>query len=226
MFMNRKLSFSIDGQNPWRTHRIADLCEYLTARVLEPMFTREKAPWNGKSMEFLTFDNACDPLEPTGTILFKIPRYFAGRHVELESAIQAELGKLKVKTGPLVYQRHARTKDVLAVRIPIIDNPTALVAPPDVNMSQMRGYVVLRDLLGYQKVNGRYEFAADDLLSRVAAVTEERIAACTASPVKGSEGVKRTPSPASVKAVRRCLEEVRQFAKWAVDHHHRQLTAA
>jgi len=62
-------------------------------------------------------------------------------------------------------------------------------------MSHTRGCLVLRDLLGYQRVNGRYEFAPDDLLKRVSSVTEEKIAACTASPVKALEGpVCRTPS--------------------------------
>jgi hypothetical protein len=225
--MNRKLSFAI-GDSPvqWKTHRIVDLCDYLTAKVLEPMFRREKASWNRKDMDFFTFDNTCDPLEPTGTILFRIPPYFAGRSVQLVSGIQEEFAKLKIKAGPLVYQRHPTTHEVLSIRIPIAENPTFDAAPPEVNMSQMRGYVVLRDLLGYQKVNGRYEFTAEDLIARVAGVTEERIAACTASPVKGSEGVRRAPSPASVKGVRRCLEEVRQFADWARKHNHRRLTAS
>jgi aspartate aminotransferase-like enzyme len=84
---------------------------------------------------------------------------------------------------------------------------------------------VLRDLLGYQWVNGRYEFMADDLVKRVSAVTEDKIAACTASPVKGAEGVRRTPSPISMKAVRRCLEEIKQFGLWAANHNHRKLAA-
>ncbi len=225
--MNRKLSFTIAGAPAQpRTHRIVDLCDYLTVKVLESMFSREKTSWNTKSMDFFTFDNTCNPLEPTGMVLFEIPRYFAGRSVEVESAIKKELAKLKIKTGPVKYVRAPRTREILSLQIPIIENPTALAAPPEVNMSQTRGYVVLRDLLGYQKTNGRYEFAADDLLARVAGVTEERIAACTASPVKGSAGVRRTPSAASVKAVRRCLEEVKLLAQWALAHKQRQLVAS
>ena len=93
-------------------------------------------------------------------------------------------------------------------------------------MSQTRGYAVLRDLLGYQKINGRYEFSAEDLISRVTGATEERIAACTASPVKGAHGVQRTPSKASMKAALRCLEEVRRFAQWAIERGHHRLAVA
>ena len=92
-------------------------------------------------------------------------------------------------------------------------------------MSHTRGFVVLRVCLGYQRVNGRYEFTANDLVKRVSSVTEDRIAACTASPVKSSEGLRRTPSPISMKAVRRCLEEVKQFGLWALNHNHRKLAA-
>jgi hypothetical protein len=92
-------------------------------------------------------------------------------------------------------------------------------------MSNTRGCLVLRDLLGYQSVNGRYEFTADDLVQRVTKVTEDKIAACTASPVKSSEGVRRTPSPISMKAIRRCLEEVKQFGLWAMNHNYRRLAA-
>ena len=95
-------------------------------------------------------------------------------------------------------------------------------------MSTTRGTVVLRDLLGYQSANGRYEFAADDVLQRIAAVTEDRIAACTASPVQDAQsgaGVRRTPSPISMKAVQRCLEEIRLFAEWASGHQYKRLAA-
>ena len=97
-------------------------------------------------------------------------------------------------------------------------------------MSRTRGAVVLRDLLAYQPVNGRYEFTADDLLQRLSHVTEERIAACTASPVKEKAprdaAVRRMPSPVSMGAVKRCLDEVRQFAEWALRHNYRSLAAA
>jgi len=224
--MNRKLSFTIaDGPIYWRTHRIMELCDYLTGNVLEPMFIRDGAKWNRRFMDFVTFDNASSPLEPTGTIRFTVPPMFAGRVGELETAINTELANLGIKTAPFEYERDRALQTVQAIRIPITENPTALAAPPDVNMSRMQGCVVLRDLLGYKWANGRYEFTADDLLKRVSAVTEDRIAACTASPVKGAEGVRRTPSPISMKAVRRCLEEVKQFGLWALNHNRRKLAA-
>jgi hypothetical protein len=224
--MNKKLNFTIaDGPVHWRTHRIMELCDYLTGSVLEPLFAREGAKWDRRFMDFFSFDNACDPLEPTGTIKFAVPPLFAGRAGELESAILRELSKLKIKTGPFLYERDPMLNTIQVIQIPILENPTALVAPPDVNMSQTRGCLVLRDLLGYQKINGRYEFAADDLLKRVSSVTEDKIAACTASPVRLSEGVRRTPSPISMKAIRRCLDEVRLFGLWALNHNHRKLAA-
>ncbi len=155
-----------------------------------------------------------------------MPPLFAGRVGELETAITQELAKLRIKTSPFQYERDPVLHTVQVILISITENPTALAAPPDVNMSHTRGCVVLRDLLGYQRVNGRYEFTADDLVKRVSSVTEDKIAACTASPVKGSEGVRRTPSPISMKAVRRCLDEVKQFGLWALNHNHRKLAAA
>jgi len=225
--MNRKLHFTIaDGPLHWRTHRIMELCDYLTGNVLEPMFARDGAKWDRRFMDFFTYTNDCDPLEPTGIIRFKVPALFCGRIGELETAILQELGKLKIRTGPFTYEKHPGQDTIQTILIHIVENPTALQAPPDVNMSQMRGCLVLRDLLGYQKVNGRYEFNAEDVVKRLSSVTEDKIAACTASPVKVSEGVKRTPSAVSMKAIRRCLEELRQFATWAMSHNHQRLAAA
>jgi hypothetical protein len=224
--MNRKVNFTIaDGPIHWRTHRIMELCDYLTGNVLEPMFAEAGTKWERRFIDFFSFDNDCDPLEPTGSIRFTIPPMFLGRAGELEEAITRELAKLRIKTAPFEYERHPSLGTALAFRIPVIENPTALMAPPEVNMSQTRGCLVLRDLLGYKKENGRYEFQADDLVSRLSSVTEEKIAACTASPVKSAEGVRRTPSPVSVKAIRRCIEEVRQFAVWAMNHNYQNLAA-
>lgn len=225
--MHRKLTFSV-AESPvyWRTHRIMELCEYLTGNVLQPMFEREHARWDSRFINFFSFDNGCDPLEPTGTIRLSVPSLFAGRAGELESSIVNELAKLKIKTALFTYERDPSFGTVQTIIIKVIENPTALFAPPDVNMSHTRACLVLRDLLGYQRVNGKYEFTADDLVRRVSSVTEEKIAACTASPVKNSEGVRRTPSPVSMKAIRRCLEEVKQFGHWALTHNHRRLAAA
>jgi hypothetical protein len=225
--MDRKLSFTIaDGPVYWRTHRILELCDHLTVTVLEPLYAKEGVKWQRRFMDFFSFDNTCDPLEPTGTIKFTVPPMFAGRLGELEEAIRRELSKLNIKAGPFVYPQTAEFPRVEAIAIPIVENPTALLAPPEVNMSHTRGCLVLRDLLGYQKVDGRYEFEPNDLLSRVSAVTEEKIAACTASPVKVSDGIRRTPSPVSMKAIRRCLDEVKQFGLWATNHNYRKLAAA
>jgi hypothetical protein len=224
--MHRKLNFTLaEGPIHWRTHRILELCDYLTTNVLEPMFERDRAKWTRRFMDFFSLDNSCDPLDPTGTIRLRVPPLFAGRIGELESSILQELDKLKIKSGAFAYERNPRLGTVHTILIPIVENPTALCAPPDVNMSHTRGCVVLRDLLGYQRLNGRYEFTPEDLVKRVSSVTEEKIAACTASPVQGAEGLRRTPSPVSMKAVLRCLEEIRQFAAWAINHHHARLAA-
>jgi hypothetical protein len=224
--MHKKLNFTLaETSTRWRTYCIAELCDYLTATLLEPLMTRDGAKWDSQFMDFFSFDNACEPLEPTGTIRFRVPALFAGRVGALESAILAELSRLRIQTGPLAYERDPKLNNVKSIAIPILENPGASVAPPVVNMSHTRGCVVLRDLLGYQRVNGRYEFTARDLVTRVSAVTEDRIASCTASPVKGREGLRRTPSPMSMKAVRRCLEEIRQFGNWALTHNHHKLAA-
>ena len=227
--MNRKLTFTLTEQaNPLRTRSIMDLCDYLTDKVLVPRFASNGAKWNHEFMDFFTFDNSCDPLQPTGTILFNVPPLFAGNVASLEADIVEELTRLNIKTGGFAYERHPVMTTETVIRIPIVDNPTALLQPPEVNMSRTRGTVVLRDLLGYQPVNGRYEFAADDMLKRVAAATEDKIASCTASPVRDKQspaGVKRSPSPVSMKAVHRCLEEIQLFARWAIGHNYRKLSA-
>ena len=228
--MNRKLTFTLTEQtNPLRTRSITDLCDYLTDRLLVPKFAANGAGWRREYMNFFTFDNTCDPLQPTGTIFFNVPPLFAGCSDSLERAIVEELGRLQIKTGPIIHEPHPAPSSIVAMRIPVVDNPTALLEPPEVNMSRTRGTVVLRDLLGYQPINGRYEFTADDVLNRLTKVTEERIAASTASPVKDQQapglGVNREPSPVSMRAVRRCLDEVRQFAEWALRHNYRQLAA-
>ena len=93
--MNRKLSFTIaDKPAHWRTHRIMELCEYLTANVLEPLCAKDGVKWHRRFLDNFTYDNACDPLEPTGTIRFTVPPLFAGRVTELEHAILGELAKL------------------------------------------------------------------------------------------------------------------------------------
>ncbi len=227
--MNKKLTFTVTEQvNPLRTRTIVDLCDYLTEKMLVPRFAASGSKWSHEFMDFFTFDNTCDPLQPTGTIIFTVPPLFDGCAASLEAAILDELGKLKIKTGAIIQEEHPTVPSAHVMRIQIAENPTALLQPPEVNMSVTRGTVVLRDLLGYQAVNGRYEFAADELMQRILAVTEDKIAACTASPVREAQSdadVHRAPSPISMKAVQRCLEEIRLFAEWATSHQYKRLAA-
>lgn len=227
--MNRKLSFTLtEESNPLRTRSIVDLCDYLTDKLLVPRFAASGAKWRGEFMDFFTFDNTCDPLQPTGTIYFHVPPLFAGCTASLERAVVDELAKLGITVGHVTTEPNGTGPGSVLLRIPIVANPTAQLQPPEVNMSRTRGTVVLRDLLHYQPVNGRYDFTAEDLLQRVAAVTEPAIAACTASPVRESRSaaaVRRLPSPVSTGAVRRCLDEIRQFARWALEHDYHRLAA-
>ena len=222
-----KLQFSIvDGLKQLPTNTVLDLCDYLTVNVLEPLFRREGHQWDRRFMNFFIMDSSCDLMEPTGTLKLAVPPYFAGRTGQLESAITRKLFELGIRTGKITYapaQRHAQAGVMI---VPITENPTALIAPPPVNITHSRGCVVLRDLLGYSQVDGKYVFASDDILKRVTSITEEDIAAKVASPVKVGKEVKRVSSPITVRAIHRCLEEIKSFAQWAVSHNYRQLAAA
>ncbi len=227
--MIRKLTFTLtEDPNPLRTRCIADLCDYLADMILVPRFAASGVTWNHEYIDFFGFDNTCDPLQPTGTILFTVPPMFAGNVASLEAAITETLARMGIKVGAITPEPHPEDPSAIVRRITVTENPTAQLQPPEVNMGVTRGAVVLRDLLGYQPADGRYEFAADDLLRRVAAVSEDRIAACTASPLRDRQapsGVRRQPSAVSMRAVRRCLDEIRQFAQWAVGHNYRRLAA-
>lgn len=218
-----KLTFTIaENGSALQTHQLIGLCDYLSATVLEPMFR-----WDRRFMNFLSCDDSSDPLEPTGNLRLKVPRLFLGQVGELESRIEKQLDALKIKAAPIVQEWNAAGNNCELV-ISITQNPTAMVIPPEVNMSQTRGCLVLRDLLGYQKLNGRYEFAADELLQRAASITEDKIAACTASPIwdpKTSATLARKPSTVSMRAVKRCLDEIQNFAQWAMSHNYRKLAA-
>ena len=197
--------------------------------MLDPLLARSEVKWDRRFKDFFHLDNSCAPLDPVGTIRLEVPPILVGQMDQLETAIRSELTKLKIKIAPFAHEGNTGKSVKPVIVISIVDNPTVLVAPPGVNMSCVRGRVVLRDLLGYKYTNGRYEFDAEDLLKRLASVTEEKIAACTASPVRDAKapgGVRRMPSPVSIKAVRRCLEEVQQFAQWALSHRYRCLMAS
>jgi hypothetical protein len=225
-----KLNFTIEEQpNPLHTRTVMELCDYLTARVLDPMFARNNVRWDHRFMDFFSLDNDCGPLDPTGTIRLVVPPLFAGQLAELEKRVVDALAVRSIKPGSISTVPNPCAPFSKVMVIPIIDNPSQLVEPPMVNMSRNRGCMVLRDLLGYEQVDGRYQFSADDLLKRVETVTEEKIAACTAAPLrdpKASTGVKRLPSAIGIKSIRRCLDEVRLFAQWALSHNYRNLAAA
>jgi hypothetical protein len=227
--MNNRLTFTLTEEtNPLRTRCIADLCNYLTETILVPRFTASGVCWQSEYIDAFGFDNTCDPLEPTGTIIFTVPPMFAGNVASLELAIGQTLARLNIKVEAAAPDSHSGEPSALVRRIRIVDNPTALLQPPEVNMGVTRGMVVLRDVLGYQPSNGRYEFSADDLLRRVSSVTEDKIAACTTSPVRDKQalsGVRRQPSPVSMRAIHRCLDEIRLFAQWAIGHNYRRLAA-
>lgn len=222
-----KLQFSIvDAPQQMPTHTILDLCDFLTAKVLEPMFLKEGQQWDRRFMNFFVMDSSCDLLEPTGIMKLAVPQFFAGRNSELEEAVTGKLYALGIRTGSITFEKANAHSNAEIMVIPITENPTALIAPPPVNITQARGCVVLRDLLGYQQVNGKYVFASEEILKRAASITEDQIAARVASPVKVGKEVKRLPSPVTVRAVARCLEEIKRFAQWAISHNYRQLAAA
>jgi hypothetical protein len=196
---------------------------------MDPLLARNEMKWDRRFKDFFHLDNSCAPLDPVGTIRLEVPPILIGQMDQLEAGIRDELAKLKIKIAPFAHEGNTGKSVQPVIVITIADNPTVLVDAPAVNMSYVRGRVVLRDLLGYKYANGHYEFEAEDLLKRLAAVTEEKIAACTASPVRDAKapgGVRNTPSPVSIKAVRRCLEEVQRFAQWALSHRYRRLTAS
>lgn len=222
-----KLQFRIvDAPDQMPTHTILDLCDYLTVKVLEPMFLKEGKQWDRRFINFFVMDSSCNLLEPTGVMKLTVPMFFAGRNTELEEAIIAKLYELGIRTGPITYVKPKVHSGAEVMVIPITENPTALIAPPPVNITQARGCVVLRDLLGYRQVDGKYIFASEDILKRASSITEDQIAARVASPVKVGKEVKRVPSPVTVQAINRCLEEIKRFAQWAVSHNYRQLAAA
>jgi hypothetical protein len=222
-----KLQFSIvDAPKQMPTQTILELCDFLNANVLEPMLRDEGNAWDRRFMNFFVLDSTCDLLEPTGVMKLTVPGFFAGRTGQLEEAITTKLFQLGIRTGKITYEKNTRRHAPDIMVITVTQNPTVLISPPPVNMTHARGCVVLRDLLGYRQVDGRYVFASEDILKRASALTEDEIAARVASPVKVGEEVKRVSSPIVVRAIGRCLEEIKSFAQWAVTHNYRQLAAA
>jgi len=227
--MNRSLKFTIkDDQCPWHTHRIMDLCQFLAWNVLAPFCARHGARWDSRFAQSFTHDTSGDPFAATGTIIFTVPPLFSGQTGALEIDIHNALKKLGIQTGPFVFEKAQRGFAIRTIRIPILENPTKLSGPPDVTMSMISGCVVLRDLLGFSQCNGQFEMMPAELLKRIAAVTEAQIVRYSSSPMRDAgpkKVVKPVSNPITMRAIRRILEELSQFAQWAASHHYQRLLA-
>jgi hypothetical protein len=223
------LTFTIaDCEASPYTHRIWDLSHYLTVKALRPFFARQGVMWERHYADFVVPAKGVDPFQPTGTICFRVPPMFAGQVGELELALSAALGALGIKTGPWEQEESADGLGVEMIRIPVTENPTARCGPPEVNMSNSAGCLVLRDVLGYRPQRGGFEFRATDLLERVGAVTASQVVKCSTRTVRdpASPGRLRvTRSMATAQRIQRCLDEVRRFAQWARDHDYERLKA-
>lgn len=226
---NMSLIFSIaDRKDGHYTHRVWDLCHYLTDRVMKPFFARHNVAWERHAEDFFAPMKGATPFEPTGTILFRVPPMFAGQLGELESLIVAELARHGIRLGAFVREFSPDGLSVVRVQIPVTENPTAHCGPPEVNMSLSAGCLVLRDLLGYRQNHGSYEFTADDVLQRLEALTESQVVKCSTRTVRDPSAPGRlrvTQSAATAQRIQRCLEEVRRFAQWAKSHRYMRLRA-
>ena len=228
--MSATLNFTIvDEPCHLHTHRLMDLCEFLTARVIEPFLARQGVRWERDFQDFLTPAGQCSPFDAKGTLIFRPPPMFLGQLGELEQGIVSALVNAGIGVGPLEREESDVPPVVKIVRIPIEDNPTWDSGPPEVNMSETAGRIVLRDLLGYWKADGRYIFGTDDILCKVRSVTEKQIQGVSRCPSLERLGTRRIlalPNPTVMRRVRRCLEEVERFAQWAKAHHYQKLSAS
>jgi hypothetical protein len=210
------------------SHRLGDLCGYLDRRVVGPHLARHGVRWEARFEQFFLHQPGCDPFAATGTIEFYPPPLLLGQLDGLEAAIREALQALGIRTDRCERLHYAESQAVKVIRIPIVENPAARNDPPEVNMSTSAGRLVLRDLLGYQATDGRYRFSAEDMLHRMEALGDAQIEACSVSPsrlAKGNESrrVRRVPSPMTLKRIRRCLGELRDYADWASRNRFQQL---
>jgi hypothetical protein len=224
------LKFAIaDSHPPLLTHTLWHLGDMLTNRIVAPFLAARGVRWDPRFNEFFTHHRESNPFEPTGTIEFFPPPMFLGHLSELEESIKKMLNRLGIKTAPFVHEDYQGRMAVRVIHIPITENSTVECCPPEVSMSATAGQVVLRDLLGIQPKNGRYEFSAADVLQRMDKVTEDRITRSSNSPLrdaKSPRGVNLVSSPFVVKRVHRCLGELRQLAQWAKSHHYEKICAS
>lgn len=208
------------------THQIFALCDYLTAKALDPFFARQGVVWDEQFKEFFCPAPGCNPYEPTGVIHFFPPPAFAGQLGELENEIRAALEAVKIKAGPVQFEYFPDGRTVKTMVIPIIENPNALSGPPEVVMSDIAARLVLRDVLGYKERNGRFDLESEDLLKRVDSVTPEHVQKCSSSPLRDPKSPRRvspTPSPVVAGMIHRCLGELRGLAQWARRHNYRRV---
>ena len=224
------LKFAIaDSQPPLQTHTLGHLGDMLTNRIVGPFLAAHGVRWDARFNEFFTHHRESNPFEPTGTIEFFPPPMFLGHLSELEESIKNMLNRLGIKTAPFVHEDYEGRMAVRVIHIPISENPTVECCPPEVSMSANAGRIVLRDLLGIQPKNGRYEFNAADALQRMDKITEERITRSSNSPLrdaKSPRGVNLVSSPFVVKRVHRCLGELRRLAQWAKTHNYEKICAS
>jgi hypothetical protein len=224
------LKFAIAGtRQPLQTHTLSLLGDMLTSKVVGPFLAAHGVRWDPRFNEFFTHHSESNPFEATGTIEFFPPPMFLGHLNELTESIKAALDRLGIKTGPFVPEDYEGRMAVRVIHIPITENPTVDECPPEVTMSANAGRIVLRDLLGIQPKNGRYEFATAEALQRLDSVTEDRITRCSSSPLrdpKSPRGVNLVASPFAVKRVHRCLGELRRLVQWARTHNYDKICAS
>lgn len=221
----------LDEPDRTHTHTLDSLCDHLTQTVVVPFLERQGLRWDLRFEQFFLHDRTSDPFAPTGTIVFYPPPLFLGQLSQLESAIQRELDARGIRYDPFARQYYSDGVTVKAVHVPIHDNPTAPSGPPEVSMSGNSGRLVLRDVLDFEPVAGRFQFTADELLSRVERVTEERIRHRSSSPLCHKDGalpreIRPTPSVVTIRRIHRCLGELRAFGEWARAHHYQRIEAA
>ncbi|MEI7731088.1 MAG: hypothetical protein WCO56_16040 [Verrucomicrobiota bacterium] len=225
------LRFSLpEENNAQHTHHLWALCQYLTVKVIHPFFAANHVEWDPRFVDFFMHSRDSNPFEATGAINFYPPLRFAGQSETLETAINAALNEAGIVTGPFEREYYAGQPAVKVVRIPILQNASAQSGPPEVTMPNNAGRIIMSKLFGYQPKQGQFEFEADDLLCKAASVTDEMIATQCASPLRelgtSPNGLPRTASPITVKSVRRCLDELKQLARWAREHQYRKISAA
>lgn len=224
------LKFAVaDSNPPLQTQTIEHIGDLLTERVVGPFLAEHGFRWDPRFNEFFTHHRESNPFEPTGTIEFYPPPMFLGHLNELEESIRNMLQRLGIKTAPFARENYEGRMAVRVIHIPIIDNPTVESCPPEVSMSANAGRIVLRDLLGIQPKDGRYEFKAADALHLMAGITEERITRASSSPVrdvKSTRGVNLVPSAFVVRRVHRCLGELQRLAQWAAKNNFEKICAS